>query len=175
MAETGCKVTRKRKLGLLPSWSSSIIVAQFPATVRRLLARKDIEKRPCRIQPRYKHVFHLTIYLQVMPKTTKGGFYAVNKGREPGVYLTWYDAQEPRWHEYVTRNTGTTVKPKLKAFMEQNTRNSINKMRQKLLLVCLYSLLQQGSHHPLRKSHPPARLGSRGPTVGQSQFRTICQ
>ena len=30
-----------------------------------------------------------------MPKT-KGGFYAVNKGREPGVYLTWYDVPKDR-------------------------------------------------------------------------------
>jgi hypothetical protein len=74
--------------------STLIIVAKFSKALRRLLARTETERRLCRFQRQSKHVFHPTNYFQVMPKATRGAFYAVNKGREPGVYLTWYDAYE---------------------------------------------------------------------------------
>ena len=64
---------------------------------------------------------------------SKGGFYAVAKGRNPGIYTTWY---VPLCLIYppltVTYDLGMNAMQKLKVSTEPDTRNSHRLVRHKL-------------------------------------------
>ena len=65
-----------------PSSLYTLTVNNLTRLLESLLLTISLAKRRLRATPNTKHTFQ-----EIMPKAS--GFYAVKKGREPGVYLTW--------------------------------------------------------------------------------------